>query len=133
MQLKSVVQININLTDFWQYFSTFSSLQELDRNLSLFWWYYLIEYRCVRRFSSHLKILYFRKFSSRIWPLPGASFTNENIVKEKDSRQATCTFVNSSNSSTYGRKISKICDLPRKSLVGSYVHSLLIYYILKTK
>ena len=39
MQLKSVVQININLTDFLQYFSTFASLDELDRNLSLFWWY----------------------------------------------------------------------------------------------
>ena len=73
-------------------------------------------------FSSHLKTLYFRKFSSRIWPLPGANFANENFEKEKDSRQAKCIFVNRSNSSTYGTKICKICDSTQK-VIGRFLRA----------
>ena len=93
MQLKSVVQININLKDFLQYFSTFASLKVLNKDFSLLWWYHLVEYRCFRRFSSHLKTWYFRNFSRRIWPLPGANFAKGNFVKDKDSRQAKCIFT----------------------------------------
>ena len=57
--------------------------------------------------------------------MPAANFPNGNLVKEKDSRQAKRIFVNRSKSSTYGMKISKLCDSTQKSLVGSYVHSLL--------
>ena len=39
---------------------------------------------------------------------------------------AKCVFVNRSKSSTYHVKVSKICDSTQSSLVGSYVHSLLI-------
>ena len=74
--------MNINLTDYFAVFFYFCFLRRIGQEF-FFWWYYLVEQRCVRRFTSHLKTWYFRKFSSRIWRLPGANFMNEKFRKRR--------------------------------------------------
>ena len=56
-------------------------LGELDRNLSLFWWYSvaLDVLIVIQRTLGNFHVGFGR-------PLPGANFANENFVKEKDSR-----------------------------------------------
>ena len=76
--------------------------------------------------SSHLKTWYFRKFLSPIWSLLSVDLANDNFVKEKGLKQAKSVFVNRSNRSTYGKKMSKICDSTQKSLASSYMYRLLI-------